>query len=226
MTAQGQGVHGGPLLAAERLTKRYGDVVALDGVSFTIAEGVTGILGENGAGKSTAIRIFLGLLPPTSGSATVLGRRAWEDVEVRARLGYMPEHDCLPTHVSAAEFLTHMAEVSGLPSLEELTSAAKAVHSSGSEGLSAQVMWGSSARDALNATIGRLREAGVAVTNLELLPGCRSFHDIEILAASDESQSATLRQHLASGMSAYDFVLIDTFPLFDAVVIADQTCSR
>ena len=79
MTAQGQGVHGGPLLAAERLTKRYGDVVALDGVSFTIAEGVTGILGENGAGKSTAIRIFLGLLAPTSGRATVLGGVAWRD---------------------------------------------------------------------------------------------------------------------------------------------------
>ena len=104
-----------PLLSVERLTKRYGDVVALNEVSFAITNGITGILGENGAGKSTAIRILLGLTPPTSGSATVLGQNASETVAVRARVGYMPEHDCLPSQVSAAEFLTHMAEVSGLP---------------------------------------------------------------------------------------------------------------
>lgn len=106
---------GGTLLRAERLTKRYGDVLALDDVAFDVSEGITGLLGENGAGKSTAIKIFLGLLRPTAGSATVLGRDVSESVEIRARLGYMPEHDCLPGHASAAEFLTHMAEVSGLP---------------------------------------------------------------------------------------------------------------
>src|SRR5690606_39261811 len=59
--------------------------------------------------------IFLGLLDATSGEATVLGQNAGENASARARLGYMPEHDCLPSSVSAAEFLTHMAEVSGLP---------------------------------------------------------------------------------------------------------------
>jgi ABC-2 type transport system ATP-binding protein len=104
-----------PLLAAERLTKRYGKVVALDDVSYTIRDGITGILGENGAGKSTSMKIFLGLLRPTSGRATILGEDASADARVRARIGYMPEHDCLPSQVSAAEFLTHMAQVSGLP---------------------------------------------------------------------------------------------------------------
>jgi ABC-2 type transport system ATP-binding protein len=107
---------GEPLLQIEHLTKQYGkDVVALNDVTFTISNGITGILGENGAGKSTAIKILLGLLHPTSGTAKVLGQNASSDVTVRARIGYMPEHDCLPTQVSAAEFLTHMAEVSGLP---------------------------------------------------------------------------------------------------------------
>ena len=64
---------GTPLLTAERLTKQYRNVTALNQVSFTISDGITGILGENGAGKSTAIKIFLGLLEPTSGVATVLG---------------------------------------------------------------------------------------------------------------------------------------------------------
>ncbi|MEP6999393.1 MAG: ABC transporter ATP-binding protein, partial [bacterium] len=90
-------------------------VLALDDISFTITDGITGILGENGAGKSTIIKILLGLLRPTSGTATVLGQSAHDSVTTRARVGYMPEHDCLPSQVSAAEFLTHMAEVSGLP---------------------------------------------------------------------------------------------------------------
>ncbi|MBA3579209.1 MAG: ABC transporter ATP-binding protein [Gemmatimonadaceae bacterium] len=106
---------GQALLSVEHLTKRYKGVVALDDVTFAITDGITGILGENGAGKSTVIKILLGLLQPTSGSATILGQSATDSVDVRARVGYMPEHDCLPSDVSAAEFLTHMGEVSGLP---------------------------------------------------------------------------------------------------------------
>jgi ABC-2 type transport system ATP-binding protein len=115
---------GQALIAVNGLTKRYGNVVALNDVSFSITDGITGILGENGAGKSTAIKILLGLLPATSGSATILGQSASRDVAARARVGYMPEHDCLPSQVSAAEFLTHMAEVSGLPPSPARTRAA------------------------------------------------------------------------------------------------------
>lgn len=112
------------LLAAAHLTKHYKDVVALDDVSFDVSDGITGILGENGAGKSTAIKIFLGLIPPTSGSATALGQNASDSIVVRSKLGYMPEHECLPTDVTAAEFLCHMAEVSGLPPSRARTRAA------------------------------------------------------------------------------------------------------
>ncbi len=122
---------GPPLLAAEHLSKRYAGVVALDDVSFTIHDGITGILGENGAGKSTAIKIFLGLIRPTSGSAMVLGEDASASLGVRARLGYMPEHDCLPSQVSAAEFLTHMAETSGLPRAAARTRAADTLRHTG-----------------------------------------------------------------------------------------------
>jgi ABC-2 type transport system ATP-binding protein len=115
---------GEALVVAEGLAKHYGQTVALRGVDFTISDGITGILGENGAGKSTAIKIFLGLLQPTAGSAVVLGEDASRSVSVRTKLGYMPEHDCLPSSVSAAEFLTHMAEVSGLPPSRARTRAA------------------------------------------------------------------------------------------------------
>ena len=103
------------LLSVENLTKQYKGVVALDNVSFEISDGITGILGENGAGKSTTIKIVLGLLDATSGTAKILGETASDNINIRSRLGYMPEHDCLPTNVTAAEFLTHMAELSGLP---------------------------------------------------------------------------------------------------------------
>jgi ABC-2 type transport system ATP-binding protein len=116
--------HGAPLLEADRLVKRYGKVTALDDVSFQIHDGITGILGENGAGKSTSMKIFLGLVRQTSGRATVLGADASASVSARARIGYMPEHDCLPSQVSAAEFLTHMAQVSGLPASAARTRAA------------------------------------------------------------------------------------------------------
>ena len=103
-----------PLLEARDLTKRYGSIQALDAASFTVGAGITGLLGPNGAGKSTAIRIFLGLTDATSGSALVMGADA-RNPDARTRIGYMPEHDCLPPNQSAANFVTHMAEVSGIP---------------------------------------------------------------------------------------------------------------
>ena len=113
-----------PLLEARGLTKYYGDVIALESVDFQVHEGITGLLGPNGAGKSTAIKLFLGLLKPTSGSAEVMGARPYDSVDIRGRLGYMPEHDCLPTTTIASEFLTHMAQVSGLPPAQARTRAA------------------------------------------------------------------------------------------------------
>lgn len=116
--------HMPPLMEAKGLTKHYGATIALDAVDFQVVEGITGLLGPNGAGKSTAIKLFLGLLEPTTGSAEVMGQRAYDSVESRAHLGYMPEHDCLPASITAAEFLTHMAQVSGIPPAYARTRAA------------------------------------------------------------------------------------------------------
>ena len=112
------------LLEARALTKHYGPTIALEQASFDVHEGVTGLLGPNGAGKSTAMKLFLGLILPTSGTAMVLGEEPYKSVEGRARIGYMPEHDCLPPSVSASEFLMHMAQVSGLPPAHARTRAA------------------------------------------------------------------------------------------------------
>jgi ABC-2 type transport system ATP-binding protein len=105
-----------PLIALESLTKRYGNVTALDDVSLTLEPGIIGLVGANGAGKTTLIRILLGLLAPTGGRAIVLDRDVQrEGTVVRERVGYMPEHDCLPPDVSATDLVTHLGELSGLP---------------------------------------------------------------------------------------------------------------
>ena len=112
------------LLQAKELTKHYGTTIALESVDFQVQSGITGLLGPNGAGKSTVIKLFLGLIRPTTGSAEVMGQKPYESVEARSRLGYMPEHDCLPTGMTASEFLTHMAQVSGIPPAYARTRAA------------------------------------------------------------------------------------------------------
>jgi ABC-2 type transport system ATP-binding protein len=98
------------------LTKDYGSVLALDDLSLDIGPGITGLVGANGAGKSTLIKVLLGLVPPTSGEATVLGLDVIGDAAaIRARVGYLPEHDCLPPDVSASDFVVHLGTMSGLP---------------------------------------------------------------------------------------------------------------
>jgi ABC-2 type transport system ATP-binding protein len=104
------------VIATQGLTKRYPRVTALDRLTMDITPGVTGLVGANGAGKSTLIKILLGLAPASEGTASVLGMDvATDGAGIRERVGYMPEHDCLPPDVSATEFVVHMARMSGLP---------------------------------------------------------------------------------------------------------------
>ncbi|GAA2129815.1 ABC transporter ATP-binding protein [Nocardioides bigeumensis] len=105
-----------PVVATDGLTKDYGSVLALDALTVSVGHGITGLVGANGAGKSTLIKILLGLVPPTRGGARVLGHDiATEGAAIRATVGYLPEHDCLPPDVSASDYVVHLAMMSGLP---------------------------------------------------------------------------------------------------------------
>ncbi len=105
-----------PVVRAEGLTKDYGSVLALEALTLDIGSGTTGLVGANGAGKSTLLKLLLGLIPPTGGRAEVLGHDiATEGEAIRAAVGYLPEHDCLPPDVSASDFVVHLAMMSGLP---------------------------------------------------------------------------------------------------------------
>jgi ABC-2 type transport system ATP-binding protein len=104
------------LILTQGLQKRFRSVTAVSDLSLDITPGVVGLVGANGAGKSTLLKMLLGLLSPTSGRASVLGLDvSTEGAAIRQRVGYMPEHDCLPADVSATEFVVHMGRMSGLP---------------------------------------------------------------------------------------------------------------
>ncbi len=103
------------IIEADGLTKRYGSVLALDGLTTRIPEGPIGLLGPNGAGKTTFLRLLLGLLRPTSGRGSVLGFDIRSrPLALRERIGYMPEHDCLIPDLTGIGLVAYMGRVSGL----------------------------------------------------------------------------------------------------------------
>ena len=107
---------GASSISASGVSKRYGSIEALDDVTVAIDGLATGLLGANGAGKSTLMRALLGLVRPDAGSLTILGLDAARDSrDIRRRVGYMPEGECLPRDPSAHVFVVHLAELRGLP---------------------------------------------------------------------------------------------------------------
>ncbi len=104
------------LLRTEALTKTYGATTALDSLTVEVPAGSVGLVGANGAGKTTLFKLLLGLTRPTAGTVEVVGHRVDLDpVGARGRLGYMPEHDCLPLDQTAADIVASFGELSGLP---------------------------------------------------------------------------------------------------------------
>jgi len=105
------------MLEARSLTKRYGGLLALDAVSFTLHRGeIVGYLGPNGSGKSTTVNIVVGLLEPSSGSIALDGRTVAEDpLAYKARIGYVPEEPYLYTHLTATEYLMLVGRLRNMP---------------------------------------------------------------------------------------------------------------
>ena len=122
------------LIAAEGLVKRFGAITALDDVTVVLDAPATGLLGANGAGKSTLMRSLLGLVRPDAGRVEVLGVDAGgHAADVRRRLGYMPELDCLPLDMTARDLVVHMAELRGLPRRDAVLRASEVLFQVGLE---------------------------------------------------------------------------------------------
>ena len=105
------------MLEARGLTKRYGGLLAVDRVNFSVQHGeVLGYLGPNGSGKSTTVNMIVGLLQPGSGTIALNGKSQADDpVGYKERIGYVPEEPFLYTHLTAAEYLTLVGRLRGMP---------------------------------------------------------------------------------------------------------------
>jgi len=113
---------GEPLVAFRDLAVSYGPLLALGGVTGAIHGGATGLLGPNGAGKTTLLKTLLGFLRPDSGSLVAFGLDpTHEPLEVRRRIGYMPEQDCHLPDMTASAFVAFAGELSGLPRDEAIS---------------------------------------------------------------------------------------------------------
>ncbi len=121
------------LIELAGLTKRYGSLVAVDGLDAVIDGRIIGLLGPNGAGKSTLLKSLLGLIP-FEGRARVLGIDArTHGAEIRDRVGYMPEQEAFLAGMSAVELCTYAGELSGLPRTEAMQRAHAALYYAGLE---------------------------------------------------------------------------------------------
>ena len=104
------------MIEISSLSKSYGRHKAVDKISFEVARGeIVGFLGPNGAGKTTTLRMLTGFLPPTSGAARIAGKDIFrESLEVRKRIGYMPENVPLYTEMRVKEYLRFRGTLRGL----------------------------------------------------------------------------------------------------------------
>src|SRR5246127_5241853 len=108
------------MITVKELTKRYGRTTAVDQISFEVAKGqVVGFLGPNGAGKTTTMRMLTCFLPPSAGTAKVAGFDVFEEpLEVKRRIGYLPETPPLYPEMETAEYLRFVGKLKGLSGAE------------------------------------------------------------------------------------------------------------
>ena len=106
------------MVHVSNLSKRYGDTVALSGISFSVKRNeIVGFLGPNAAGKTTTMRIISGFLPPDTGYVSVGGYRIpGQSIEVRRQIGYLPENASLYTHLTVRSYLDFMSSIRDVPS--------------------------------------------------------------------------------------------------------------
>jgi ABC-2 type transport system ATP-binding protein len=102
------------ILAADHLSKWYGQVIGLNDVSVSVPSGITGLLGPNGAGKSTFMKLITGQLRPSKGQIKVLGEPIWGNPALYFRIGFCPEQDAFYDRMTGLEWLTALTRLNGL----------------------------------------------------------------------------------------------------------------
>lgn len=165
------------VIRTKELTKAYGPHVALSNLNITVPRGATGLLGQNGAGKSTFLKTILGLIQATSGEGTVLGYDIrTQGVEIRQRIGYMPEYDALNPDMDAIYQVRYSGELLGMNPVVALNRAHEALQF---VGMGEQ----------------RYREIGSFSTGMKQATklACAIIHDPDLLIADEPSNGLDLK---------------------------------
>lgn len=201
------------MLTARALTKRFGDQLALDSLDLQIAPGeVFCLLGANGAGKSTTIKLFLGFLSPTSGRALVDGVDVAADpVAARSRLLYIPEQVALHDELTGLENLTYFAKLAAVPDVSN----ARLKQCLEQAGLQRAAIH----RRVSTYSKGMRQKVGVA---LALAKGAKALLLDEPTSGLDPQASADFHDLVARQRDAGAAVLMATHDLFRAKQIADR----
>jgi len=188
------------LIEVRGLTKKYGTFTAVDDISFTVEKGqILGFLGPNGAGKTTTMRILTGYLPPTSGTALVAGYDVQEQsMEVRKRIGYLPESPPLYNDMTVREYVDFCAALKGVPGNKRAEAVAATLEKCGLE-------------DRVNQLIGTLSKGYRQRTGLAQA----LVHDPEVLILDeptiglDPAQIIEIRE-LIKGLAGNHTVILST----------------
>src|SRR5207244_7906772 len=104
----------GPIVL-ERVSRWYGNVVAVNDITFALGPGITGLLGPNGAGKSTLLHMLAGLLRPSSGRVLIGGRPAWHEPSIYREIGLVPEREAVHSFLTGRQFVELAARLQRLP---------------------------------------------------------------------------------------------------------------
>ena len=204
------------MLELDGLRRRFGDVVALDGLSFRVEPGqLFGFVGPNGAGKTTAMRIVLGVLAPDAGAVRWQGRPI--DAAVRSRIGYMPEERGLYPKMPVGRQLRYLARLHGLSDAEALESARTLVRELGVE-----ERWDERVENLSLGNQQRVQLAAALVHRPEILVLDEPFSGLDPVAV--DVLAGTLRAYADRGVpvvfSSHQLDLVER--LCDAVAIVNR----
>jgi len=200
------------LIEVDRLTKRYGDFLAVEDVSFNVEKGqVLGFLGPNGSGKTTTMRILTCFMPATTGTARICGHDIWEDsMDVRRNVGYMPENVPLYPNMRVREYLDYRARLKGMDRSSRRTKIPRLVDQCG-------------VGDFYNVIIGKLskgqrQRVGLGAT---LLGDPKVLILDEPTVGLDPNQIREIRT-LVKGLGGERTVILSTHILPEVEMVCDQ----
>jgi Cu-processing system ATP-binding protein len=197
------------MIQVHNLTKRFGRVLALDGVSFSVERGETvALLGPNGSGKTTTLKCLAGLVFPSSGEIVIEGVDAFQaPVQARKAISYLPQRVAFPDQLTGREVLTYFQRIRNLPSAR----AAAAIEQTG--------LGGAIDRNAGEFSGGMMQRLGIAVA---LLADAPILLLDEPTANLDPESASSFRRLLASLKDSGKTILFSSHVLSDVEFLADR----